>query len=140
MVFSWLHDVQLLSLGVFAPIINGLGYGGSGLVSFSKISELMKELNQGIKDYFKIEDPSARQDMALYQIQNMLKIALFTCMTAWAAIGSIHAIVGGATLFAVMDSCFYYALIAFLANLGFFLFAPSVENSNLLSHTHIHKV
>ncbi len=128
MIFSWLNEVKILSLGVLGPIISSLGYGGSCLVSLSKVYKGVTELNQGIEAYFKIQDPRARHNMALCQIQNMIKVALFACTAAWAALGVVHAMVGGAALFALMDSCFYAAFLTFLANLGYLLAMPLLED------------
>ncbi len=118
MVTAWLQDVKLISLGVAFPWINSFGFGGSSIVSFSKLWDSLCELDQGIDAFYKAGGPRERMNIALTQVETIIKIAFFASLAAWGAFGALHSLFGGAFLFFAMDTSMYYGLVFFLAYLA----------------------
>lgn len=127
MVTSWMHDAGLITLGALNPCITSLGYGGSSIVSFSKVWDTLREIDQGIIDFNKAGGPLEKSDLALKQLENLLKVACFACFAAWGALGVFHTLLGGEALFFAMDTALYYGLVFLLAFLGASITLPLLK-------------
>ncbi|NGX38145.1 MAG: hypothetical protein K1000chlam2_01317 [Chlamydiae bacterium] len=118
MIFSWTCQVGIITLGAVAPYLNSLGFVGSGITSSVKAWDTWSELNRGVEAYYRVKDPVVKDEIALDQLKNILKIAFFTCLAGWGVLGAAHALIGGAELFAIVDSLFYYSVVLFFGNLA----------------------
>ncbi len=127
MVTSWMEEVKLISLGSLSTFVACLGFGGSSLVSFSKIWDGLCELDQEIKDFFNTDDPRAKKHIALSQLETLVKVAFFACLAAWGVFGALHAAIGGAALFLAMDASLYYAFILFLGYIATAITVPILK-------------
>ena len=127
MVVSWMNQVQLLRLGQLAGYVGAMGFGGSAVVSSATVLESLGALNEERKAYFEAVDPKKKSDLALDATQTLIKIAFFVSMAAWGVLGAGFSLYGGAALFVLQDTAFYYAVVTFFAMLASLIAAPILK-------------
>lgn len=115
MVTSFFQEAGLISLGALAPLAGSLGFGGSAVVSFSKLWDNVQKLDEGIIAFNKTDGPREKTRIAFDQLQTLIEIAFYVTVAAWGALGATHALLGGAGLFLAMDAALYYAVVSFAA-------------------------
>jgi len=125
MVLTWLHGLQLFPLGKLFPFVSSFGYVGSCISALLKAGSAVQDIQGGTIAFFQAATLAERGHVALFQIQKMLQLALYVSIAAWGALGSVHSLVGGATLFKIMDTFFYYAVVVFFMYVAAFCTLPS---------------
>ncbi|MDN3507134.1 MAG: hypothetical protein P0S96_07895 [Simkaniaceae bacterium] len=115
MVTSFFQEVGVISLGALAPLAGGLGFGGSAVVSSSKLWDNLRKFDEGIVAFNKTNSPREKAQIALDQLQTLVEISFYVTVVAWGVLGAAHALLGGTALFLAMDTALYYAVLCFAA-------------------------
>ena len=118
MVTSWASLAGIIQLGRSVDYFNCMGFAGSCITSSVKVWDISGELNRGVEAFYRVKDPVVKDEIALDQLKNLLKLAFFTCLAGWGLFGAAHALLGGAELFGIVDSLFYYSVVLFFGNLA----------------------
>jgi|GEM_PF-2651386 len=129
MVTSFFQEAGIISLGVMAPLAGCLGFGGSAVVSSSKLWDNLRKLDEGIISFNKTEGPREKTRIALDQLQTLVEIAFCVTVVAWGVLGAVHALYGGSALFIAMDTALYYAVASFVAYVASSIAIPLLKKT-----------
>lgn len=124
MVVCWAAETSLIVIGAALPWVSAGGYWASSIVSSAKSYTVLSELKRGIYLYHEVEESNARGDLAYQQLRNMIHLSMSVCFATWAALSGVHVLYGGARLFEIADSFFYYGALLCCANLGAAILQP----------------
>jgi hypothetical protein len=113
MVLSFLHDTRLFPLGLLGAPISAVGFGGSVVVTSSKLIDDLRRLGGGIGDFIQAENSSEKIKIVLTQLELLVEVAFYVTVIAWGVLGVAHSLYGGQPLFLAMDAALYYAVCAF---------------------------
>lgn len=114
MITTWLEGIQIINLELIGVAVCALGYGGSAVVSTVKACDCIKEFDQAIFKYFSSSNEREKGNIALDQLERVIKTAFLVAMAFWSIFGALHTIAGGEALFTAMDTSFYYSFVLFI--------------------------
>lgn len=124
MVTTWLEGLEIINLASAGVAICSLGYGGSGIVSTVKAYDALKEFDQGISHFNLSKCDLERGNIALDQLEKVLKIAFLVSLAFWGIFGALYTSIGGGALCNAVDASLYYSLVLFISNIAGSMILP----------------
>jgi hypothetical protein len=125
----WAHDVKILPLGQYAPLVKGLSYGSSLIVNILEFGWSMYNIHTEKEAILKEASPVEKEKQKQRLCLALIKVVGNISMIVWSTLG-IGTIAAGLTLGPMLLSVFLAAGFAF--SLVAYFYQRHIENASEL--------